>query len=381
MTKEVSESASGNLAAGRNLPRFDIEEGQDYKAFRRFVNASRDWLIKEGYERLHGEYCQVAGENGGEPADLSGAMDIFRAMPSFANYAWLFRNIQQFKYGHADWGIQSVTAAQAGRLIPEFESIAQAGVQSGDLRLDPDVAVPDYFALSDFHQHPGGVAGNPLSGLEYELARRTRTSARNYANQLYRSIFSYLPDDHEYQVVLDWGTSFGAGLRTWMIDHPDSDGHGVDISAPCLKLAYARASEAGVRATWWQQDLESMSFSDDTFDMAFFAFMLHELPANRTEALLREACRVLKPGGDFIGMELVYVPGSPFQNALLDVEGWLNDEPFMPANYKLDYDELARKAGFSEVYIERFKEMSDGVLPKDQKIPPRHMWNIFRFRK
>lgn len=53
----------------------------------------------------------------------------------------------------------------------------------------------------------------------------------------------------------------------------------------------------------------------------------------------------------------------------------------MPANYKLDYDELARKAGFSEVYIERCKEMSDGVPPKDQKIPPRHTWNIFRFRK
>ena len=96
--------------------------------------------------------------------------------------------------------------------------------------------------------------------------------------------------------VLDWGTGHGAALLTWQSLHPESECHGVDLSAPCLKLANQRAREQGVTLYLSQQDLEHLDYPEGSFDLIFFNFMLHELPPANTPALLREACRVLKPG-------------------------------------------------------------------------------------
>lgn len=361
--------------------RFDAVESAEYRSYRRFVNAARNWDVEKGYVELHNAFQREADAEGVTPKSADEALAILDRLDLFRIYAFLFRNIQRLKYAGHGYGIMPYVLEQQDTLLPQIEAIAAEGVAKGVLHLDASVPVPDYFKLVDFHQHPGGVDGNPLAGLQYELARRTRTHSRVFANQLYRDIFSYLPKGQAFDRVLDWGTSFGAGLRTWLHDNPNSEGHGVDISAPCLKLAYARAREQGIEANWWQQDLEHLGFPDNHFDMSFFAYMLHELPPGRTPALLKEVHRVLKPGGFFIGMELVYVDGSPFQNAIADLEGWLNDEPFMASCFNTDYAMVGRKAGFSEVMITRFTEMADGAMPEDKRIPPRSTWNIFRFQK
>jgi len=307
-------------------------------------------------------------------------LDVIDALPSYQLYAWAMRHLQQFKYDHPDLGIVPALDHLKSDLRPRLRELSDEGVKSGELVLDPDLAMPDYFTMTDFHQHPGGVAGDPLAGLAYEMARAVRFKPGADSNDLYRNIFSYLPE-RDYRTVLDWGTSFGAGVRTWLTLHPDTEAHGVDLSEPCLRLAYVRARERGLDAHWRQADVEHLPYGDGAFDLAFFAFMLHEFPSAHFPALFAEAARVLNDKGVFVGFELAYVENSPFQNALQDQEGWLNDEPFMPACFKSDFDTLFRNAGFSKVTIRRFDQMADNVTHSTPDIPIRQTWNIYLAEK
>ena len=47
-------------------------------------------------------------------------------------------------------------------LLGTLSSLAVA--QHNESYTDPDLEMPDYFTMTDFHQHPGGVAGDPLAG-------------------------------------------------------------------------------------------------------------------------------------------------------------------------------------------------------------------------
>ncbi|MDA1057660.1 MAG: class I SAM-dependent methyltransferase [Proteobacteria bacterium] len=364
------------MTAERTNAPFGFEPSREFRAFHTFLAAARNHRMGPLYEQTHADYRRAGGNggNGGSAKDVLGVIDN---QPSYQLYAWAMRHLQQFKYDHADFGVVPAIGARKSYLRQRLRDLSDEGIGTGELTLDPDLDLPDYFTMTDFHQHPGGVAGNPLAGLAYEMSRAIRFKPGADSNDLYRNIFSYLPADRDYRRMLDWGTSFGAGVRTWLEAHPGTEAHGVDLSEPCLRLAYVRARERNMTAQWRQQDVEHLSYPDGTFDVALFAFMLHEFPAARFPALFKEAARVLSERGVFVGFELAYVAGSAFQNTLQDQEGWLNDEPFMPACFKSDFQTLFREAGFSKVTIRRFDQMADNVTHSSPDIPKRQTWNIY----
>jgi ubiquinone/menaquinone biosynthesis C-methylase UbiE len=364
------------MSADRANAPFGLTPDRAHRAFHTFLSAARNHRLGPLYEATYADYRR-AGGNGG---DAQAVLDVLDTLPTYQLYAWSMRHLQQFKYDHADFGIVPAIAAHKSDLRQRLRALSDDGIKRGALILDPDLAMPDYFTMTDFHQHPGGVSGDPLAGLAYEMARAVRFKPGADSNNLYRNIFSYLPA-RDYRRVLDWGTSFGAGVRTWLDMHPGTEAHGVDLSEPCLRLAYVRATERNMTAQWRQADLEHLSYDNDTFDLAFFAFMLHEFPPARFPALFKEAARVLTDTGVFIGFELAYVENSPFQNALQDQEGWLNDEPFMPACFKTDFTKLFTEAGFTNVTIRRFDQMADNVTHTLPDIPSRQTWNIYLAEK
>jgi SAM-dependent methyltransferase len=364
------------MSADRPNAPFGLEPSRTYRAFHTFLNAARNHRMGPLYEQTYTDYRRAGGNGSGADAVL----DVLDTLPAYQLHAWAMRHLQQFKYDHADLGIVPAVEAHKSELRQRLRDLSDAGIKSGDLILDPNLEMPDYFTMTDFHQHPGGVAGNPLAGLAYEMARAARFKPGADSNNLYRNIFSYLPE-RDYRCVLDWGTSYGAGVRTWLEQHPDTEAHGVDLSEPCLRLAYVRATERNMTAQWRQADLEHLPYEDGTFDLAWFAFMLHEFPPARFPALFKEAARVLNKNGVFIGFELAYVENSPFQNAMQDQEGWINDEPFMPACFKTDFTPLFRDAGFSKVTIRRFDQMADNVTHSSPDIPKRQTWNIYLAEK
>jgi SAM-dependent methyltransferase len=319
--------------------------GRAFHAFNRAVRGyTSNAIYADAYAAYERELKHRGATNGGRPKDKHATNEVLDDLLSFQLFSYFWRNLSRTGFSDPEYGTVGLARRQAPRILPYLEAKAVEGIRSGRLRLDPDLELPEYYKLCDFHQHPGGVWSDPMAGVVYEHGRVGMDQTGG--DDIYRMIFSYLPKDRKYARVLDWGTGHGAGLLTWHESHPESELHGVDLSAPCLKLAHARASEYGVEAFFSQQDVAHLDYPDDHFDAVFFLFMLHELAPGHLPALFEEVRRVLKPGGVFLGMELAYVENDPFQHAIKDQMSWANNETFETACLEMDLGAKFRAAGF-----------------------------------
>ena len=75
-----------------------------------------------------------------------------------------------------------------------------------------------------------------------------------------------------------------------------------DINAEMLEVGRARADKAGLgNIEFVEGNAEALHFPDRSFDAYTIAFGIRNVP--RIDAALREAYRVLKPGGRFLCLE------------------------------------------------------------------------------
>jgi len=356
-----------------------VHESRDFRSYHAFLRAARNYMEGPLVGQLHDRYERAHPT---PASDWRAAQLVLDELNEFQFYCWAYRNLQRFKYHRPTLGIFATLERDRDRLERALDAAAAETLKSDPtaLRLDPSLSLPEYFRYVPFHQHTGGVAGDSLAGLAYEIGRRTTVPAHADPNGIYRILFDALPQ-REYARVLDWGVGHGAALITWQQRQPQSECHGVDLSAPCLKVANLRARERGMRFLLSQQDLEHLDYPDAHFDLVFFNFMLHELPPAHTPALLREVVRVLKPGGIFAGHEFHLRPGDPFQNVLQRSHAWTNNETYSTPWYDTPIGEWARAAGFSEVSITPFERLNRSVRrPGKAPINANH-WNLYVFEK
>jgi SAM-dependent methyltransferase len=334
-----------------DLDVLEVVESRDFRSYHAFLRSCRNFMDGPLIQQMGENYEKAVGD-GQAPATFEEAYPVVDDLLEFQLYSWSFRNFQRFKYHRPDFGIFDTVNLDRSNIIAELDAAADA---AGDgLRLNDDLQLPDYYTAADFHQHTGGVYSDPLDGVSYEFGRRTTNPAHMDPNLIYRLSYGQFPD-RAYDKVLDWGTAHGAGLIEWQKLHPESECHGVDLSAPCLKLANKRAREHGYRFKLSQQDLEHLDYEDNTFDLAFHLFMFHEIPPVNLKNALAEVYRVLKPGGVFAGPEFGQGGESPMLEALQMSHAWTNNETYAAAWFNFDMEKAARDVGFRSVTIEPFK--------------------------
>jgi SAM-dependent methyltransferase len=151
--------------------------------------------------------------------------------------------------------------------------------------------------------------------------------------------------------LLEVGTGVGAVLAVLGQEFPGVRLTGLDIEPKQLEFARAHLERSGVEATLVQGDALALPFEDESFDHVWMMWLLEHVPD--PVAALREARRVLVPGGAITAIEVDYStchadPTSPAMEALframvqgMAAAGWSDAGTRLPG--------WLREAGFGNV--------------------------------
>jgi len=242
----------------------------------------------------------------------------------------------------------------------EFETLAEKAspaTPKGSLTLDSSVKIPRSVSEIDVHLAPGSYHAEYsrddfATGAVYDNAIEVFSFGQfgKDMNDIGMTLSNYIRlkyPDFKPTKILDAGCTIGHNTVPWAQTFPDAGVTGIDVAAPVLRYGHARAESMGVPVHFRQMDATNMSFEDNSFDVVFSSMFLHELPLKDIQAYLKEAYRVLKPGGLLWQMELPPMNQMPaYDNFYLNWDTYYNNEPFYGTFRKQDYSKLLTDAGF-----------------------------------
>ena len=227
------------------------------------------------------------------------------------------------------------------------------------LRLSPDLATPPYHTAVDIHCMPGGYhselgpddlfAGALYDRGIYLFSMGLRGDLNDdFGQSLVRWVRHSHPDLAPLR-ILDMGCSVGHGTLPWAAAYPLAELHAIDVGAPMLRYAQARANALDVTVHFSQQNAEHTDFADASFDLIISQIIIHETSRRALPNILRECHRLLKPGGLMVHMDGVDWTGlDPYEAFVPDWDTYFNNEPFIGTLHDLDLPRLAAQAGFAK---------------------------------
>jgi ubiquinone/menaquinone biosynthesis C-methylase UbiE len=251
----------------------------------------------------------------------------------------------------------------------------------GSLELDPTLEPPRYLTAVDIHCQPGGYchenfAGDVTAGAIYDRAINMYQSGRGGLTDFAgKQIIAYL-DKHfpgfAPSTILEMGCTVGHSIIAFANRYPEAEITGIDVGAPLLRYAHARAESLGKKVHFSQQNAERTKFPDASFDLVFSHILAHETSTKAWPAIIKECHRLLKPGGITIHMDLPqFGEIDPYRQFIYSNETYYNNEPFWTKYRAMNDEEVAIAAGFkpenvirdfTSVHAFRDKEKRDAAI-------------------
>ncbi len=292
-------------------------------------------------------------QHGREPVDRN---DIRRAMnenPWHLFWSAMKRNSMEMRQHN---GRQMVL-----RQLDELDGRARQYNEGRDtLQLDSSVAVPRYQSAVDIHCMPGSYhgeerPGDVSAGANYDCGIFATTAgglgALNDGGGM--ALVEWAKRERpgwQPRRILDLGTTVGHNIVPLALAFPDTEVVAIDTAGPSLRYGHARAQALGARNLHFiQMNAEDLGrFPDGHFDWVQTTMFLHELSNSALPRIIKEAWRVLAPGGLMLNLEQPqYSADMPlFEQFLRDWDAFNNNEPFWSAMHGLDLKDEMVAAGF-----------------------------------
>lgn len=230
---------------------------------------------------------------------------------------------------------------------------------------NPSVIYPDYY-LNPFHAYDEGnlswLAAAEAEAATMSMMKRAipNASSVDEASQIVRGNWLQAIEQQHLQHsgnsavkdILDIGCSVGLSAGHLADKFPSAKVTGLDLSPYFLAVAQFKEKQRASRKnpiTWIHANGEDTGLPSKSFDIVSLAFVIHECPARAIAGLVREAFRLLRPGGT-----VALLDNSPKSKILQELSPVLftlmkSTEPFLDEYYLTDLDGTMREAGFVNI--------------------------------
>jgi arsenite methyltransferase len=198
----------------------------------------------------------------------------------------------------------------------------------------------------------GGGCGDPITSNLYDAAERAALPAEAVSASLGCGNPTAMIDLQPGETVLDLGS--GGGIDVLLSARrvgPTGKAYGLDMTDEMLALARANQRRAGVdNVEFLKGEIEAIPLPDQSVDVVISNCVIN-LSSDK-DRVLREAFRVLKPGGRFAVSDVV-VRGAVPAEVRRSVELWVGC--VAGALDESEYREKLARAGFQGVEIEPWR--------------------------
>jgi len=292
-------------------------------------------------------------EHGRAPASRRDVRACMERDPYYQTWSSIRRNTMEMRQQAG----RSLVLRQIGDL-----NAAAAALNSDDpnLELDDSVAVPPYVAAVDIHCMPGCyyteiAPGDVSVGANYDCGLFVTTGGMlgRFNDGGGQALANWLKVQYDAgfrpRRILDIGCTVGHNIVPVAQAFPETEIVAVDIGAPVLRYAHARAKSLGVNNIRFRQaNAEQLDYPDGSFDLIITCMFLHETSAKALPRIIGETYRLLADGGKVVHIEQPqYSDDMPvFEQFMRDWDTFNNNEPFWGAMHDLDLFEIMADAGF-----------------------------------
>jgi ubiquinone/menaquinone biosynthesis C-methylase UbiE len=203
----------------------------------------------------------------------------------------------------------------------------------------PDLEYPQYYQSQNFHGIEGGYL-SPGASVTYDPITQYVLPPNEIwvREELVKRIKG------QPRRLLDLGCGTGSTTLLLQTAFPNAEVVGLDLSPYMLFMAEYKAKEAGLDLQLCHGLAEATDFPPNSFDVVTASLLFHETPPTIAKAILREAFRLLTPGG-----QVAILDGN--QKVLHQTE-WLTnifEEPYIRAYAAEEVNTWMENAGFEAV--------------------------------
>lgn len=321
----------GTVGRHERSASLDAESRQDFlSGFRSVIDTP---LQKVAWARAHALVAerQIRSD---EPRPLRELVDLFGADMQIAASVRTWIDTQDLIWRVVADEIEN----HADAYLADLEAAERRG--PGKLELDPGLEIPEY-CKHEVHRMPGGYTGHPLGGFIFYYGTRSFYKGLNDDGKVMDAYAASIPTPRDGKVerILDLGCSDGQYAMAIKNRFPDAEVTAIDVGAPMVRFAHMRASDLGIAVNFAQRLAEDTRYPDNHFDIVTAYILHHEVSAEASLQIMKEAFRILRPGGIYFPID-AYTGKPVEQDVFLRYRIWwdhmLNNEP-----WRYDYANVA----------------------------------------